>query len=367
MTVNKIGRNNPCPCGSSKKYKKCCLNKINPNYIVNNKVSDLIEPHLHLVRSIIHEEYRVRAVFNKLHIQPIKETFHEFLILVVKWTFGEKWWKIQTGMNPDDRHAFVNWNYAFYEFTKKHMTDSHKENDGWTYSIECSGSVWALLTFGYDLLCLQHKNYLPDFFIERLRKKKSFQGARYEIVAAAIMIRSGFQIKYLDKEEKSKNHCEFIALHEKFEIKIGVEAKSRVRSGVLNKKGEFSYSEDRKRIKKLVNEAKKQKPNNLPFLIFIDINLPLTPKVPFNEKPWVKDIQNVLNELHIPSSENPDPYNAIIITNFSYHYEEIKEGSVKSEWGIIISQFPETSLPNTNILNIINDTLNRYDRIPREI
>ena len=24
---NKIGRNQPCPCGSNKKYKKCCLLK----------------------------------------------------------------------------------------------------------------------------------------------------------------------------------------------------------------------------------------------------------------------------------------------------------------------------------------------------
>jgi len=24
---NKIARNKPCPCGSGKKYKKCCLNK----------------------------------------------------------------------------------------------------------------------------------------------------------------------------------------------------------------------------------------------------------------------------------------------------------------------------------------------------
>lgn len=23
--IAKIGRNNPCPCGSGKKYKKCCL------------------------------------------------------------------------------------------------------------------------------------------------------------------------------------------------------------------------------------------------------------------------------------------------------------------------------------------------------
>jgi uncharacterized protein YecA (UPF0149 family) len=25
--TKKIGRNAPCPCGSGKKYKKCCLNK----------------------------------------------------------------------------------------------------------------------------------------------------------------------------------------------------------------------------------------------------------------------------------------------------------------------------------------------------
>jgi uncharacterized protein YecA (UPF0149 family) len=26
MTV-KVGRNDPCPCGSGRKYKKCCLGK----------------------------------------------------------------------------------------------------------------------------------------------------------------------------------------------------------------------------------------------------------------------------------------------------------------------------------------------------
>lgn len=26
-TEPKIGRNDPCPCGSGKKYKKCCLDK----------------------------------------------------------------------------------------------------------------------------------------------------------------------------------------------------------------------------------------------------------------------------------------------------------------------------------------------------
>lgn len=25
----KIGRNDPCPCGSGKKYKQCCLKRLN--------------------------------------------------------------------------------------------------------------------------------------------------------------------------------------------------------------------------------------------------------------------------------------------------------------------------------------------------
>lgn len=29
----KIGRNDPCPCGSGKKYKRCCLNKAKEQYL----------------------------------------------------------------------------------------------------------------------------------------------------------------------------------------------------------------------------------------------------------------------------------------------------------------------------------------------
>ena len=28
IAEKKVGRNEPCPCGSGKKYKKCCLNKL---------------------------------------------------------------------------------------------------------------------------------------------------------------------------------------------------------------------------------------------------------------------------------------------------------------------------------------------------
>ncbi|MBC2717701.1 MAG: hypothetical protein HF978_20555 [Desulfobacteraceae bacterium] len=26
LSYDKVGRNDPCPCGSGKKYKHCCLN-----------------------------------------------------------------------------------------------------------------------------------------------------------------------------------------------------------------------------------------------------------------------------------------------------------------------------------------------------
>jgi hypothetical protein len=32
---SRIGRNDPCPCGSGKKYKKCCMNKSNGNPLLN--------------------------------------------------------------------------------------------------------------------------------------------------------------------------------------------------------------------------------------------------------------------------------------------------------------------------------------------
>ena len=36
----KIGRNAPCPCGSGKKYKKCCLGKENnPDYSIPENIS----------------------------------------------------------------------------------------------------------------------------------------------------------------------------------------------------------------------------------------------------------------------------------------------------------------------------------------
>jgi len=372
----KIGRNEPCPCGSGKKYKKCCLSNTTPqspnallsevSRIIGSQRSS-VEPHLDLVPNIVWQGYRWRAVFNRLHYRPIHETFHEFLVNVVKWTFGEKWWKNQIKINPDDRHAVVKWTYVLSEFQKLRTDDAHKEADGFTYIADSPGLVWALMSLGYDLFCLQAKNRLPEFLVDRIRKHREFQSARYEIAVAAIMLRSGFEIHFLDELAVSEKHCEFIATHKDTKIRIGVEAKSRVRSGVLHEKGEFNYLQDWRGILDLIRRAKKQKPAGLPFFIFVDVNLPPSPGVPIDKKPWIADLKRVIEELGTPSPDNPEPFTALVPTNFSHHYGSMEGKTFRGESGLILSLYPENPLLHLGIIDVIMETLNRYDQIPDEV
>jgi hypothetical protein len=111
-----------------------------------------------------------------------------------------------------------------------------------------------------------------------------FQGARYEILVASLFARCGFQIGFIG--DPSKRNAEFIA--SKGTEKIAVEAKSRHRAGVLHERGEFADQAPAE-IKRLYESALGQNPNTVPFVIFIDVNLPLTPEVRVEDKEWIKE------------------------------------------------------------------------------
>lgn len=38
--MEKVGRNDPCPCGSGKKYKKCCEAKLSRRSMSDRKIED---------------------------------------------------------------------------------------------------------------------------------------------------------------------------------------------------------------------------------------------------------------------------------------------------------------------------------------
>jgi hypothetical protein len=307
------------------------------------------------------------VVFDKLYLRPQNETFHEFLENVVIWTLGEEWFKHQIGMEPDKRHQVVQWKYAFHELKKRTMNQQHQVPGTAVYSAEPSGPAAALITFGYDLFCLQQKVALPDFLVTRLRGHKEFQSARYEISAAAITARAGFEIEYLDDKAKSEKHCEFIASSVESGVEFGVEAKSKVRPGVLHEKGNQNDEPNWRGVIDLIRAAKKQKPAGLPFLILVDLNLPPSLGTPPGEKPWVNEgLRRISKALGQPSESNPDPFNLLVITNFSMHYGSAEDHVAPLEWGYHGSDYPESATDPAVLLRIL-ETIRRYGQVPSEV
>ncbi len=372
----KIGRNDPCPCGSEKKYKKCCLGKegTEPSPVDLKAVNELLqkgqspqpEPHINIVPSLVWKGFRWRTIWGTLHYKRLSETFHEFIIDLLKGMYGEPWRQQQMALPPNERHAVIHW-VESYQKWKVDKTGDAKRDDAGSWGAIPTGDVKALHAFAYDLYCLQVVNKLPEFMIPKLKNRKEFQGVRYEVAVAAIIARAGFEITFLDDIVKSQKHCEFIARHKISGIEIGVEAKSRRRSGVLHEVGTFDPDKDIKGdVHRLFQKAKDQKPAGLPYLIFIDLNLPSSREVLLEKRPWFEGVKKMLDGEGDSMKENPDPYNAIVLTNFAYYYGGNTGDAPSGEYCFVIPKFSEIFCA-PEILNEIWESLARYALIPKEI
>lgn len=370
----KIGRNDPCHCSSGKKYKRCCLNKENdpvPKEVIEHFQKVMAEQkaledagiYINYVRPIIFKEKKVWALGNRVyHSRQPNETFHEFIIDIFKLTLGKEWWDEQ--MKLRDKHFIVNCFLKFYEWQRRNAVTANRVSeriwgatpDGWSKS---------LLSLAFDVCSLIHTRQLPEYLLKRLKNKNEYQGARYEIAVAAIFARLGCEIHFLDEREKlTSKHCEFIAKHRETGVEVAVEAKSRHRQGIIHVPGIYDEKKSLKGdIGRLLSTALKQNPNDKPFMIFIDINSPLTPKIAMGEKQWFKDIEKTVGRLGAPIKSNPDPYNGIFFTNFSSHYQTEKEAD-PNEHLAVIPLYSKLPLPNPRFLDMIVSALNHYGSVP---
>jgi hypothetical protein len=153
---------------------------------------------------------------------------------------------------------------------------------------------------------LQLSHRLPDGLAKGLKDFSAFQGARYELLIAAVFTRAGFDIGWIDDEKAPGKHPEFIATHKRTGKKIGIETKSRRRPGAMNYIGNVSPETHLKGdVFDLYDKAVQQAPgDDMPFLIFIDSNVPDTmPKdapgyssVEVETFPWMTEIRERLTE-----------------------------------------------------------------------
>jgi hypothetical protein len=257
---------------------------------------------------------KIRAVRNGIHFRPLEETFHDFQLNLLLWTLGKNWFDEQMLKPAGDRHIVLRWRHERNELLERYRDPAAPPNQ--PVRAPLTGNMKALAVLADDIYQLQHALKTPRKIIERLRNMREFQGARYEILVASLFARCGFDIEFVDAG--GKKNPEFIAT--KADERVAVEAKSRHRPGVLHERGEYVAEAEptQARIRGLFQEALEQNPGGVPFVVFIDVNLPLTPQTPPVERIWVKEAMKCFDER---KSENlPEQDSGLILSNIGWHY-----------------------------------------------
>ena len=105
--MSKINRNEPCPCGSGKKYKKCCFldNEKNSELLRAISLSDNTED----IKNILSEKlknYIVKVVLLRMGHNVFKKEISRLIKINGKATLYELHLEIQRAFNWDNDHMF---------------------------------------------------------------------------------------------------------------------------------------------------------------------------------------------------------------------------------------------------------------------
>ncbi len=333
--ATKTGRNDPCPCGSEKKFKKCCLNKTTPETYsaVSVKPIPFSEAPPELLkaiqeqkvldeqmiaqqgrgRPIISTEYRGRRLVEiggEIFDAGESKTFHDVLPKYLLSILENEWIKVELKKELSERHPILQWHESMVKYQKENF-----KVPGKIQSVSMTGAMYALLGLAYNLYLLAHNSELQNRLINRLKHKDHFIGAHYEIYVAACFIKAGFEIVLEDEEDPTSSHCEFIATHKVSGRKFSLEAKARI----LGKKSATISNQ-------LYNALKKDAAHER--IIFIDINMP-EQATDFQSTKWMQEASKDLRqaEIRLKVNGNPAPPAYVFLTNQPNHYDLENIGS----------------------------------------
>jgi len=373
VSEKKIGRNDPCPCGSGKKYKRCCLQNEWKQRVVPPSVLDKIRKQQKqevirrqqygLVRPIIHTDFKdlkVVAVGSRFYWSKKWKTFLDFLLGFVKNELGPDWGNSELAKPLKDRHEILKWYYRVCCFQKL-----QKKDENGLYSVVPNGIFLAYLSLAYDLYTIRHNATVKDEIIKRLKDTKLFQGARYELFVAATCIRAGYDIEYENEEDGTIKHAEFIATHKSTRKKVSVEAKSKHRPGILGFPGKRIPDEKmRLNIGKLLNKALEKK-TNLPLVIFIDANLPPVKAKKTLCFPPSRAITKMLDNSR-KLFKGKELFDLVILTNTPYHYGKDDRPCPEKDILTFFPQNPNLNQKDMNILLALHEASLKYGNIPND-
>lgn len=336
--VAKVGRNQPCPCGSGKKYKKCHgsytaaragssvppgletawkenLRKVEARRVQREKQQGLGRA----IISCEHAGYRMVAVANTMHWSKQWRTFQDFLREYLIIRLGREWFKTELAKSVAERHQIVRW-YA-------QSLDHHKQLSKQVGDIlvgPMTGAQRAYLNLAYNIYLIAHHaestdGALLDTILNKLRSERSddFIGKLFETYAAAAFLKAGFRLAYEDEDDGRTSHVEFVATHPKTGKKFSVEVKSRNRSS-----SEDGPVDDIKRLRvgSKLNRAL-GKEARFTRVVMIEVNVPdvLTEDTKFEGWPRAALAQIREAEKAPPPDGSDKPSAYVIVTNHAFH------------------------------------------------
>lgn len=378
--MSKVGRNDPCPCGSGKKFKKCCIdstpmswpsNPPIPPEVLKKFMEHETEERARIARyghvkpeiSIDFQGYKFVAVGSRLHYSKTWKFFPEFLMHYLPTVFGKEWGQAELSKPFDKQHQVVQWRTKAIQYMQK-----QKKNEQGFYDAVPSGFQAAFLNLAYDLYIVEHNGRLDDDLLNRLKHRDQFQGARHELFAEATCLRAGFTIDHEDEKDGSKRHAEFIATHKDTGQKISVEAKSKHRDGILGRPGSPEpENEANLRFGKLINDAIDKNPA-YPLVIFLDTNLPpaIAEQIfaPVSMEPFIPPRpMKFLDEVR-KKYGGRDPYVMILFTNHPHYYGKEDEQAPTGKTLFVMSQVPTKPLTHPNAILALYQAANLYSNIP---
>ena len=300
----KVGRNDPCPCGSGKKFKKC--HESIPQKIVIpqpfqplprnlppdifRRAHDAFEKQRADERRRLEEFGQIRpinstpgfgdgnivAVGANLYKTATQSTFTNFLFDHGLRRLGEAWIDEQNGLPSEDQHPLFILHWRATTF----VSSQPVRPEGYV-TVVPNGPLSFCERFYYDLYTVDDNNELREDLLHRLRNKEQFQGAMHELFVEATCLRAGFRIVREPLQVPAPKNAEFIAIHKETQQHIAVEAKSRHRAGVMGRSGAIESDPDT-RFGRLINKAGEKDPTH-PLAVFIDTNLPPEKVDPFFE------------------------------------------------------------------------------------
>jgi len=363
-----IGRNDPCPCGSGKKYKRCCLGK---DTIELKKKKEHIESAQRIYQEILKKERKRKRRYGDTRPMISEEFQGERFVAVGNTLYSSSAWLspldflksflvdlliVEFEEPLPDNHPISEWfngMQRFHKFKNPCMT---------MVRAQPNGLMKSFLLLANDLYTVRHNLAYHKSIIKRLAPINNFHGARYELFAAATCIRAGFKIEYEDETDPTTTHPEFYAVHKATGQRIAVEAKTRDRPGVLGQPGLRESPEDINiGVSRALKKALRKKVTD-PFIIFIDLNLPVGMAV--YTKPEVKKQIDRTVEEHNKPLYLPDPYSLILLTDHPYHYDESNNPAPKGGFFYVPSNSPMIKIQHREALDAIISAAEQFWNIP---